>query len=109
MPRLILYYFFQIVNPAKVKEKLVGQLKTQITDLERFIDFLQGEATSPGPLGKERCTCSVHGDSKGNKVITCHREHRGSVVECLTYYREVAGSSLTGVIALWSLSKTHLS
>ncbi|XP_033753271.1 RUN domain-containing protein 1-like isoform X2 [Pecten maximus] len=53
----------QIVNPAKVKEKLVDQLKTQITDLERFIDFLQvdsGEASSPGPLGKERCTCPVH-------------------------------------------------
>ena len=33
----------QIVNPAKVKEKLVDQLKTQITDLERFIQFLQGE------------------------------------------------------------------
>ncbi len=32
----------QIVNPAKVKEKLVDQLKTQITDLERFISFLQG-------------------------------------------------------------------
>jgi len=31
------------VNPAKVKEKLVGQLKTQIVDLERFIDFLQGK------------------------------------------------------------------
>ena len=59
------------MNPGKVKEKLVGQLKTQITDLERFIDFLQGEATSPGPLGKERCTCSVHGSSdKGKKV--CH-------------------------------------
>jgi len=50
----------QIVNPAKVKEKLVEQLKTQITDLERFISFLQGEATSPGPLGS-RCTCPVHG------------------------------------------------
>lgn len=62
----------QIVNPAKVKGKLVEQLKTQITDLERFIQFLQGEASSPGPLGKERCTCSVHGknfssiDSKGS-------------------------------------------
>ncbi|XP_052229540.1 RUN domain-containing protein 1-like isoform X3 [Dreissena polymorpha] len=53
----------QIVNPAKVKEKLVTQLKTQVTDLERFIEFLQGEATSPGPLGKERCTCPVHKQS----------------------------------------------
>jgi hypothetical protein len=25
-----------------MKEQLVGQLKTQITDLERFIQFLQG-------------------------------------------------------------------
>ena len=37
------------------------------------------------------------------------RERRGSVVECLTRDREVAGSSLTGVTVLWSLSKTHLS
>ncbi|KAL5007222.1 hypothetical protein ScPMuIL_016028 [Solemya velum] len=50
----------QIVNPAKVKEKLIEQLQTQITDLERFIGFLQGEVSSPGPLGKERCTCPVH-------------------------------------------------
>ena len=32
-----------------------------------------------------------------------------SVVECLTRDRGAAGSSLTGVTALWSLSKTHLS
>lgn len=42
----------QISNPAKVKDQLVTQLKTQISDLERFIQFLQGEATSPGPYGK---------------------------------------------------------
>lgn len=50
----------QIVNPAKVKEKLLDQLKTQIVDLERFIEFLQGDAQSPGPLGETRCTCPVH-------------------------------------------------
>ena len=32
----------------------------------------------------------------------------GSVVECLTLDRGAAGSSLTGVTALWSLNKTHL-
>ena len=37
------------------------------------------------------------------------RERSGSVVECLTRDRKAAGSSLTGVTALWSLSKTHLS
>ena len=36
-------------------------------------------------------------------------ERSGSVVECLTPDREGACSSLTGVTALWSLSKTHLS
>ena len=33
----------------------------------------------------------------------------GSVVECLTRDQEAAGLSLTGVTALWSLIKTHLS
>ena len=37
------------------------------------------------------------------------RERSGLVVECLTRDRGAAGSSLTGVYALWSLSKTHLS
>ena len=37
------------------------------------------------------------------------RERSGSVVECLTRDRSAADSSLTGVTALWSLSKTHLS
>ena len=32
----------QIVNPARVKEQLVDQLKTQIRDLEMFINFIQG-------------------------------------------------------------------
>ena len=37
------------------------------------------------------------------------RERSGSVVECLTQDQGAAGSSHTGVTALWSLSKTHLS
>ena len=37
------------------------------------------------------------------------RERSGSVVECLTRDRGAASSSLIGVTALWSLSKTHLS
>ena len=44
--------------------------------------------------------------SKTNEIF---RERSGSVVECLTRDRRAAGSSLTGVNALWSLSKTHLS
>ena len=44
-----------------------------------------------------------------SQLILDLRERSGSMVECLTRDRRVAGSSLTGVTALWSLSKTHLS
>ena len=44
-----------------------------------------------------------------NIIIRNSRERSGSVVECLTRDRRAADSSLTGVTALWSLSKTHLS
>ena len=43
------------------------------------------------------------------KPFIGERERSSSVVECLTRDRRAAGSSLTGVTALWSLSKTHLS
>ena len=45
----------RIVNPAQLKEKLVLQLKTQITDLERFIEFLQGWS-----VFKYACYCINH-------------------------------------------------
>ena len=44
---------------------------------------------------------------QSNETMTI-RERSGSVVECLTRDRRAPGSSLTGVAALWSLSKTHL-
>ena len=45
--------------------------------------------------------------SHGNLLIM---ERSGSVVvECLTRDRGAAGLTITGVTALWSLSKTHLS
>ena len=43
------------------------------------------------------------------KVLIFDLKRSGSVVECLTRDRRAAGLSLTGVTALWSLSKTHLS
>ena len=41
----------------------------------------------------------------GNGYKMYLRERSGSVVDCLTRNRGAAGSSLTGVTALWSLSK----
>ena len=42
----------QIVNPVKVKENVVRQLKTQIEDLERFVHFLQISGSAAGALSK---------------------------------------------------------
>lgn len=50
----------QIVNPARVKEQLVEQLKTQIRDLEMFISFIQGQR-NVGKRKPEQCSslCSL--------------------------------------------------
>eukprot|EP00058_Branchiostoma_floridae_P006533 XP_002592021.1 hypothetical protein BRAFLDRAFT_122393 [Branchiostoma floridae] len=53
----------EIVNPAKVKEQVIHQLKTQITDLEMFIEFLQENGGDVGHE-KEGCTCPVHGETR---------------------------------------------
>ena len=50
-----------------------------------------------------------YSEVKKTNISFIDRERSGSVVECLTRDRGAAGSSLTGVTALWSLSKTHLS
>ncbi|EHH58168.1 RUN domain-containing protein 1 [Macaca fascicularis] len=51
----------QIVNPARVKEQLVEQLKTQIRDLEMFINFIQDEVGSPLQTGGGHCECKARG------------------------------------------------
>ena len=44
-----------LVTPLKMKSHLITQLKTQIEDLEMFIEFLQGEASTISP-GAGSCT-----------------------------------------------------
>lgn len=53
----------QIVSPLKMKEQLVSQLKTQITDLERFINYLQGEVSTETLACT--CACPVHAGGGG--------------------------------------------
>ncbi|KAI9560818.1 hypothetical protein GHT06_011770 [Daphnia sinensis] len=62
----------QLVNPLKLKEQLVTQLKTQVTDLERFIEFLQGPAES-------KCQCSgTTKSATGSKFSRVNRGGRAS-------------------------------
>ena len=56
------------------------------------------------PIGVSIC----YGDASLRQFFFFFRERSGSVVACLTRDRRAAGASLTGVTALWSLSKTHL-
>ncbi|BES95249.1 RUN domain-containing protein [Nesidiocoris tenuis] len=49
----------EVMIPLKMKEQLVGQLKTQLADLERFIQFLQGD--SANSFCKEKCKCDCSG------------------------------------------------
>ena len=52
---------------------------------------------------KGKCNKALHIESHYNYT------YGNGVVECLTRDPGSTGSSLTGVTALWSLSKTHLS
>lgn len=42
----------KLITPLQLKEQLVQQLKTQIADLERFIDYLQSN-----PKNHKGCSC----------------------------------------------------
>uniref|UniRef100_A0A6I8NMP5 RUN domain-containing protein 1 n=1 Tax=Ornithorhynchus anatinus TaxID=9258 RepID=A0A6I8NMP5_ORNAN len=60
----------QMVNPARVKEQLLGQLKTQIRDLEMFIAFIQDAVGSPSQTEDGRCEC---GTGPVPALLGCHR------------------------------------
>ncbi|KAM6163357.1 RUN domain-containing protein 1 isoform 2-T2 [Rhynchocyon petersi] len=60
----------QIVNPARVKEQLVEQLKTQIRDLEMFINFIQDEVGSPLQTGDGHCECKAGGKTGSSSTRT---------------------------------------
>ncbi|XP_036125471.1 RUN domain-containing protein 1 [Molossus molossus] len=60
----------QIVNPARVKEQLVEQLKTQIRDLEMFINFIQDEVGSPFQTDNGHCECKASGKTGNSSTRT---------------------------------------
>lgn len=51
----------QLVNPLRMKEHLVTQLKTQVADLERFIGYLQADTKRHA---KCSCGCALHSVQK---------------------------------------------
>lgn len=57
----------KIVNPARIKEKLVDHLQTQIQDLERFVEFLQIEVESEGNAAKSSGSVPRPADTYANE------------------------------------------
>ncbi|XP_058796945.1 RUN domain-containing protein 1 [Phymastichus coffea] len=87
------YAINQIVSPLKMKEQLISQLKTQITDLERFINYLQ-EEVSPETLACT-CACPVHTNGSaqshtGRRSFTKPIEHKNQATNLNTVRKVVA-------------------
>ncbi|KMQ96677.1 run domain-containing protein 1-like protein [Lasius niger] len=69
------YAISQIVSPLKMKEQLVCQLKTQVADLERFINYLQGEVSTETLACT--CACPVHAGGSSGSYGAKRRFDRG--------------------------------
>ena len=77
----------QIVNPLKMKSQLVGQLQTQITDLEMFIQFLQEETSVKLPMDPG-CGCEKHAESgKRERTREDVKQKLGDQQETITVLR----------------------
>ena len=96
-PFLIAAYY----RPSEHDQVSAEELKNSLTRVDTFkqhvwvlgvFNYPKLDLDEHQPIIKQNC-----------------RERSGSVVEYLTRDRGAAGSSLTDVTALWSLSKTHLS
>lgn len=69
----------QIVSPLKMKEQLVTQLKTQIADLERFINYLQGEVSAETLACT--CACPVHTSGSATSASHARKSFKRTSVE----------------------------
>ncbi|XP_003705736.2 RUN domain-containing protein 1 [Megachile rotundata] len=73
------YAISQIVSPLKMKEQLVSQLKTQIADLERFINYLQGEVSTETLACT--CACPVHTSGSATSTSYANKSFKRKPIE----------------------------
>lgn len=59
----------ELMNPMKMKDNLVHQLKTQIVDLERFINFIQNEEIPENFLLEKTTNCDCSSESHTKKIL----------------------------------------
>ncbi|VDO03179.1 unnamed protein product [Rodentolepis nana] len=65
----------QLTNPIKTNEALVNQLKTQIIDLERFIDFLHDEGTPDSVIVKALEAFRRSQQDQGSKAVSSRQQY----------------------------------
>ena len=83
----------------------IAQLLTLCTGMFALLQSVSQSSMNNADAQEVTCLNYIY----YHAVNYINRERSGSVVECLTPDQRATGSSLTGVTALWSLSKTHLS
>lgn len=59
----------ELMNPMKMKDNLVDQLKTQIVDLERFINFIQNEEIPENFLLEKTTNCDCSSEAHTKKIL----------------------------------------
>lgn len=59
----------ELMNPLKMKDNLVAQLKTQIVDLERFINFIQNEEIPENFLLEKTTNCDCSSEAHTKKIL----------------------------------------
>ena len=88
------------MNPVIMREQLVDQLKTQVTDLERYIQYLHtkqaGLKCIKDSNGACTCDCPIHGNSQTgvenyNAFIAQERKRKGSSGAGVKYGSEYSG------------------
>ena len=99
--------FMKVQDRVWIKLMISGSAVRHVSVVRHFT----GCATRPDKSTWFKCFVNSFNNYNGLKCFTscCFWEHSGSVVECLTRDGRAEGSNLTGLTALWSLSKTHLS
>ncbi|KAL5971773.1 RUN domain-containing protein 1 [Taenia solium] len=73
----------QLTKPIKTNEALVDQLKTQIIDLERFIDFLHDEGAPDSVIGKALEAFRRYQQDQRNRTSPTIQHERAGGPDCV--------------------------
>ena len=108
---MILNFSCHLFNRTVTSSKAQEEAATSETNKENTSPAAKKSGSKNNANESEVTSTTTHGDEEFQVKLEASFTHGigTSVVECLARDRRAAGLSLTGVTALWSLRKTHLS